>query len=82
MDQGFQGLMQVLRLLQGMAGRTVMPRPQALAIQKTAVIGFKQTLRVGDQGKALLRAEAGVPGNDILVKQPGAAQQAMAVDIP
>jgi len=41
MDQGFQGLLQVLCLLQGVAGRAVMPRPQALAKQKTAVIGFE-----------------------------------------
>ena len=80
-DQGFQGLLQVLRLLQGVAGRAVMPRQQALAKQKTAVIGFEQALCIGDQGEALLRAEAGVPGNDIVVEQPGAAQQAMAVDI-
>ncbi|MNH45451.1 hypothetical protein D3C79_1079010 [compost metagenome] len=60
-------------LLQQQAGGTVVPGPQALAVEKAGVVGIEQPLRIADQAKELLWADQRFAADHVVVKQPAAA---------
>jgi len=75
-----QRLFEVAGIGQCQADIAVVPGQQALAKQKAAVCSAQQAFGVADERQQLLRADAGAAAGDVLVEQPTAAQQCMAVN--
>ncbi|MNW18165.1 hypothetical protein D3C71_2176120 [compost metagenome] len=60
-------------MLQQQAGGTVVSGPQTLAVEKAAVVGIEQPLRIADQAQELLWAYQRVAADDVVIEQPAAA---------
>ena len=80
LSQILDGLSQVVGMLEQLADGSVVSGPKALTQKKTRVRRIQQSLCVADQPEELCGADSYLPGDDVLVEQLTALEQAMGVD--